>query len=59
MTIVAGEETRVSQDQDDSGIYQRVYAVDGTALSGEIQVNRYIDNSQGSPQVAALPDGGG
>lgn len=49
-----------SFDQDSSylGVYQQVFDSDGTALGVETKVNTFTSDSQSSPMIAALADGG-
>lgn len=50
--------TSQSQDGDGTGIYARIYGADGVAAGTEFLVNTTTLNSQTSPNVAALEDGG-
>ena len=46
------------QDGSDDGIYQQRYDAAGAKVSGEVLVNTYKSNSQSSPMVIGLSDGG-
>lgn len=46
------------QDGSNYGVYQQVYAANGTALGGETQVNTYTTSDQSFQQVTALDSGG-
>jgi hypothetical protein len=45
------------QDGSNTGIFARRYAVDGTALGGEFQVNTTFDGEQKAPAIAMDADG--
>ncbi|MBX3532127.1 MAG: putative Ig domain-containing protein, partial [Rhizobiaceae bacterium] len=45
-------------DGDQSGIFQRRYDDEGTALGAQARVNTTTASFQSEPEVAALPDGG-
>lgn len=47
-----------SQDGSGYGVYQQRYNAQGIAQGGEVRVNNFTSGSQGTPSVAALPDGG-
>ena len=51
--------TSLGQDKNGTlGVYARRFAADGTALSGEIQVNTTTGGDQSNPEVVVTPDGG-
>ena len=50
--------TSYNQDGSGGGVYQQAYDASGTALGGEVRVNTYTSNDQGSPQITALSGGG-
>ncbi|MBB6340578.1 hypothetical protein HNP49_000728 [Pseudomonas fluvialis] len=47
-----------NQDGSGYGVYQQRYNAQGIAQGGEVRVNSFTSGSQGTPSVAALPDGG-
>ncbi len=47
-----------NQDGDDLGIFGRAFDNSGRPLADEVQVNSYSTGNQGSPSIAAAPDGG-
>ncbi|MFM2280229.1 MAG: hypothetical protein RLZZ444_2460, partial [Pseudomonadota bacterium] len=47
-----------NQDTDGDGVFLQVYGADGTASSGESQVNTFFTSEQFQPVVAALDTGG-
>ena len=48
----------LNQDGSGWGIYTKLYAADGTSLTGETLVNSYTTGDQTNPSVTALADGG-
>ena len=46
------------QDTNGDGIYLRVFAADGTAVTGEVPVNTHTTDDQDTPEIAALRSGG-
>ncbi|MGY4329402.1 VCBS repeat-containing protein [Bradyrhizobium sp. LB7.2] len=53
--VVAWEST--GQDGSGGGIYGQIYDGSGNRVGGEFPINTYTSNGQGSPRVAAFPDG--
>lgn len=53
--VVAWEST--GQDGSSGGIYGQIYDGSGNRVGGEFPINTYTSNGQGSPRVAAFPDG--
>ncbi len=47
-----------NQDGSGYGVYQQRYNAQGIAQGAEVRVNSFTSGSQGTPSVAALPDGG-
>ena len=47
-----------NQDGSGYGVYQQRYNAQGIAQGAEVRVNNFTSGSQGTPSVAALPDGG-
>ena len=54
--VVAWQST--GQDGSNSGVYQQVYAANGSPVGSEMRVNTYTTDHQNSPQFTALSDGG-
>lgn len=55
--VTWGSESQDSSGSD-SGVYQQVYAADGTPVGGETRVNTYSQGNQRNPEIEALPGGG-
>gem|GEM_PF-1526433 len=47
-----------SQDGSSEGVYGQLYAVDGTTVGGEFQVNSYTFSGQRHATITAISDGG-